>query len=88
MDCRGYGNPSLGEIPHTSRYRNTSLSRWTLIVPPRPAFLLTLTTSMTSNISYDRSPVRLAALGRHSPIWMFHVRDVGIITSACICNGR
>jgi len=28
------------------------------------------------------------ALGRHSLILMFHVKNVGIFACACICNGR
>jgi len=28
------------------------------------------------------------ALGRHHPLWMFDVKTVGIISSACICDGR
>jgi hypothetical protein len=27
------------------------------------------------------------ALGRHSPILMFHVKNLGIIACACRCNG-
>ena len=50
--------------------------------------LLILTISKTSNISYDRRRDRVRAWGRHHPIWMFDVNTVGIISSACICNGR
>jgi hypothetical protein len=28
------------------------------------------------------------AVGWPHPIWMFDVKTVGIISSACICNGR
>jgi len=53
-----------------------------------PTLLLILTIRKTSNISYDRRHDRVRALGRHHPIWMFDVKTVGIISSACICNGR
>ena len=50
--------------------------------------LLILTISTTSNISYDRSCVKVKAFGMHSPILMFHVENVGINACAYICNGR
>jgi len=50
--------------------------------------VLILTISKTFNISYDRRRDRVSALGRHHPIWMINVKTVGIISSACICNGR
>jgi hypothetical protein len=28
------------------------------------------------------------SLGRHGPILMFHVKNVGIIACACTCNGK
>jgi len=42
----------------------------------------------TWNTSYDRRRDRVSALGRHHPIWMFDFEKVGILSSACICNGR
>jgi len=50
--------------------------------------LLILTIGKTLNILYDWSRVKVRALGRHSPIVMFHVKNGGIIACACICNGR
>jgi len=50
--------------------------------------LLIRTISKTSDISYDRSLVKVWALGKHSQILMFHVKNVGMIACACICNGR
>jgi len=61
LDCRGYGTPSLRGIPLASRHGNASLSRWKLRIPRRPTLLLILTISKTSNISYDRSRVRMRA---------------------------
>jgi hypothetical protein len=78
----------LRGIPLASRYGNASLSRGKLRIPRRPTLLLILTIRKTSNISYDRRRDRVRALGRHHPIWMFDVKTVGIISSACICNGR
>jgi hypothetical protein len=68
LDCRGYGTPSLRGIPLANWYGNESLSRRNLRIPRRPTLLLTLTICKTSNISYNRSRVRLRALETHSPI--------------------
>jgi len=68
LDCRGYGTPSLRGIPPASLYGNASLSRRKLTIPQRPTVLLILTISKSLNFSYDRSRVRVWALGRHSPI--------------------
>jgi len=53
-----------------------------------PTLLLILMISKTSNISYNRSRVKVKALGRQSLILMFHVKNVGLIACACICHGR
>jgi hypothetical protein len=50
--------------------------------------LLILSIRKTLNISYDLSRVKDRALGRHSTILRFHVKNVGKIVCACICNGR
>jgi hypothetical protein len=39
-------------------------------------------------MSYDWSRVWVRALRRHNPIVMFDIENVGIISSACIGNGR
>jgi len=88
VDCRSYGTPFLRAIPLASRYGNVSRSRGKLRIPPRPTLLLIVMISKTSNNSYNRSHVRVRALGRHSLILMFDVKNVGIISSPCICNGR
>jgi len=88
LDFRGYGMSSLRGIPLTSRYGNASLSWGKLRIPRRYMLLLILRISKTSNISYDWRRERVWALGRHHPIWMFQVKTVGIICSACICDGR
>jgi len=88
LDCRSYGTPSLRGIPLASRYGNASLSRGKLSIPRRPPHLLILMIRKTLNISYDRRHDRVSALGRHHPIWMFDVKTVGIISFACLCNGR
>jgi len=88
VHCRGYGTPSLSGIPLASRYGNASLSRRKSKIPRRPTLLLILTISKTSNISYDRSRVKVRTMGRHSPILMFHLKNVGIIACACIFNTR
>jgi len=85
LDWRGYRTPSVRGIPLASRCRNASLSRGKLRIPRRPTLLLILT---TSNISYDQRRDRVRALGRHHPIWMLDLKNVGILSSACICNGR
>jgi len=53
-----------------------------------PTILSILTVSKTSNISYDRSHVRVRVLGRHSPIKMFDTKNAGTFSSAWICNVR
>jgi len=88
LDCRGYGTPSLRGIPLASWYGNASLSRRKLRIPQWRMLLLILMISKTSIILYDWSWVKVRALGRHTPILMFHVRNVGIIACTCICNGR
>jgi len=88
LDCRGYGTTSYRGISLASRYGNASASRKKLRCPRRPMVLLILSFSKTSNISYDQSQVRVRALGRNTPTWMFDVKKVGIISSVCICNGR
>jgi len=88
LDCRGYGTPSLRGIPVASWYVNVSLCRGKLKISWWPTLLLILTMRKTLNILYDRRGVRVRALMRHHPIWLFNVRTVGIISSACICNGR
>jgi len=88
MDCSGYETASLGGIPLARRYGIASLSRWKLRIPRRTTLLLILTSGNTSNISYDRSRVKVRALESQSPILMFHVKNVGIIPCACIFNGR
>ena len=50
--------------------------------------MLILMIRMTSNISYGQGHVRVRALGRHSPLEMFDINNVGIIGCACIFNGR
>ena len=57
-------------------------------IPRSPTLSLILTIIKTSNISYDWTRVRVKALGSHYPIWMFDVKTVGILSTACICNGR
>jgi hypothetical protein len=88
MDCRGFGITSLRGIPRASRYGNSSLSSRKLRIPRRPTLLLILMISKASNISYDWSHVKVRGLERHSPILMFHVKNVEIIACAWICNGR
>jgi len=88
LDCRGYGTPSLREIPLASWYRNASLSRQKLKISQRPTLLLIMTISKTSNILYNWSPVRVRALGTYSLMWMFDIKNVRIISSACTRNGR
>jgi hypothetical protein len=88
MDSRGYGTPSFRAIHLASLYKNVSLSRCKMRIPRWPTRLLIVTIRVTSNISYDQSRVKVRALGRHSPILMFHVNNVGIIACACICNSR
>jgi len=73
---------SLSGIPLASWYGNTSLTRRKFRIPARPSVLLILTISKTSNISYDRSRVTVRASGRHSPIVIFQVKNVGIIACA------
>ena len=88
FDCRGHGTPSLRGIPLASWYGKASF-RWVkLTIPRRPTLLLILIISKTSNISYGQRRHGVRALGRHHPIWMFDVKTLGIISSACICNGR
>jgi len=82
MDCRGYGTPSLRGIPLASRYGNTSLITGKLGLPQRPMLLL------FQNISYRRSRARVRTFGRQMPISMYNINNVGIISSARICNGR
>jgi hypothetical protein len=43
---------------------------------------------MCVNNLYDQSHARVRALGRHSPIYISHIENVGIISSTNICNGR
>jgi len=81
-DCRVHGTPSLRAIPHTSLCGNASLSRANLGILPGPRLLL------FQNDSFGRSIARFRALGRHRPIPMFNLEDLGIISPACICNGR
>jgi len=50
--------------------------------------VLILTISKTSNSSYDWRLDRVRGLGMHHLIWMLDGKTVGIIFSACICNGR
>jgi len=88
MDCRDCRTPSLRVIPLASRYGNVSLSREKLKILPRTTLLLILTIRDTSKISYNRRDYRVGASGRHHLIWMFEVKTVGIIYTACICNGR
>ena len=88
LDCRGHGTPSLRGIPLASRYGNASLNRRKLRITWRPTLMLILMIGNNSNLSYDRSRVRVRALARHIPIYMFDVQKVGIISSACIWNGR
>jgi len=82
IHCRGYGTTFFRGIPLASQCGNTSLGWWRLRIPQRPTHWLFL------NISYDQSRVRVMALGRHCPIQMFDVKNVGMISSACVCNGR
>ena len=88
LDCRNYGSASLSVIPNASRYGSASLSRRKLAISGRPTLLLILTMSKTWNISYDGSCLNERALGWHCLILMFHVKNVGIIACAFICNGR
>jgi len=88
LDCRGYGTLSLRGIPLASQYGTVYLSRGKLRIPRRPMLLLILTISMTSNISYKQRGLWVKALGRHYPIWMFDVKSIGIVSSACIYKGR
>jgi hypothetical protein len=53
-----------------------------------PTLLLILAIPKTLNISYDRRQGCVRALDRHHLIWMFDVKTVGIISSACRSNGR
>lgn len=55
-------------------------------MPGGPTVLLCLTFSKTSNISYDRGRVRGSSFGRHSPIQLLDIDNVGIISSPYICN--
>jgi len=88
LDCRHYRIPSLRGIPLASRYGNVSLSRQKLKIPRRRSLWLIQTNSKISNVFYDRCRVRVRALGRHSLIWMFNVKNIGNISCAYICNGR
>jgi hypothetical protein len=78
----------MRRIPQASRYGDASLSRRKLRIPRRPTFLFILTICKTSNISYDQRREMVRPLGRHLLIWMFNVKTVGMISAACICNGR
>ena len=80
-DCRGYKTPSLRGIPLASRCGNAALTRGKLRIPQRPMLV-----SFLNNL-YDQCCVRVTALGRHSAISMFHLKNVGGISSACISNG-
>jgi len=88
FDCRGYGTPCLSGISLSSPHGHVSFSRRKLRFYSRATELLILTISIGSNIWYDRSRVEGRALGRHSPILIFRVKNVRIIDSRCICNGR
>jgi len=87
LNYRGYRTPSFRGIPLASWYGNASISRGKLTIPQRPTLVLILTISKTSNISYYRSSVTEWAIGMHSPIYMFNVKNVGNISSGCIRNG-
>ena len=50
--------------------------------------LVILMISKTSNISSNRSRVKVMAVGKHSPIYMFDIQNFGIIAYECTCNGR
>jgi hypothetical protein len=78
----------LRGIPLACRYGKASLSRGKLRIPRRPTLVLILMISKTANIWYDQRGDRVRALGRHHPIWIFDVKTVRIIFSACICNSR
>jgi len=50
--------------------------------------MLILTISKRWNTWFDRSRLRVRTLGKHNPIQMFDITNVGIIPSLCICNSR
>jgi hypothetical protein len=88
LDSIGYGTPSLNRIPLARWYATVSLCMGKLRILRSAMLLLILTISMTSNILYDQRSVWVRDLGRRSPKKMFDVGNVGIISSACICNRR
>jgi hypothetical protein len=88
LDCRGYRTRSWRGMPLVSRYGNEARSRGKLRIARRPMLLLSLTIRKTSNMSYNRRRDWVRAVERHHPICLFKVKTVGIISSACICNGR
>jgi len=82
MDCRGYGTPSMGGSPVASYCGSMSLSRGMQSFRRRLTLLL-----IQSNLN-DRSCVRVSALGRHSPIYLFDFNNLRKIQSVCICQSR
>jgi hypothetical protein len=88
LDCRGYRTPSLRGIPPAGQYGKASLSRGKMRIPRRRSHLLILRMTNTANSSYSRGRNRVGAAGRNSAIVMLDVETIGIISSACICDGR
>jgi hypothetical protein len=88
LDCSGNRTPALIGIPFASQYRNASLDRRMLWIPPRPMHLLSVTFTKTSNISYNQRCFTVKMLVSCCLIWMFDIKTVETISTACIYKGR
>jgi hypothetical protein len=86
MDCSDIRTPSLRGIPLAREYKNAALFRGKLGIPQLPTLLLIVIISKVSNISHNRQSVRVKVLVRHNLIWMFKIRNIGIRSSASMCN--
>jgi len=86
FDCRAYRTPSLRGITHASRDGNVLLITGKLSILQWPILILGLIIGNTSNILYDWSCVRVRALWRLNLIKMFHIYNVGLLSSECIGN--
>jgi len=75
LDCKGFRTACLRGIPLASWYGNRLLSWQKFRIPQIPMLLLILKITKTFNISYNRSCVKVKALGEHSSILTFHVKN-------------
>jgi hypothetical protein len=80
INWRGYGTRSSGWMPAAISRRNAT-PRWGNQITPCWHILLLLL-----NISYNWSCAWVQAVGRHSPIQIFDIRNVEITSSLCFCN--